>query len=70
VSQQYSEATQEILQDFLHALNARADIDPDFLAKLHRLTTEGKLGHRTQIQRSIVTLEAKADELQDRHDPD
>lgn len=62
MSQRYSEETQKVLNDFLEVLSAHDDIDPDFLAELHRLTTDGELDNRTQIRQAVAILEAKADE--------
>ena len=63
----YNEKTQEILKDFLQVLSTYDAIDPDFLAALHQMTNDGKLGNHTRIRQSIALLEAKANELQDKH---
>jgi monomeric isocitrate dehydrogenase len=67
MSQRYSEETQKILKDFLETLSKNRNIDADLLVELRQMTNDGNLGNRTRIQQSIAILEAKADELQDRH---
>ena len=67
MSQRYSEETRKILKDFLETLSKNRNIDADLLVELRQMTNDGNLGNRTRIQQSIAILEAKADELQDRH---
>lgn len=67
MTQRYSEEAQRILRDFLETLGKDKSIDADLLAELRRMMNGGKLGTRTRIQQAIDNLEAKADELQDRH---
>ena len=67
MTQRYSEETQRILKDFLETLGKDKSIDTNLLAELRQMMNDGKLGTRTRIQQAIANLEAKADELQDRH---
>lgn len=61
----YSEETQRILDDLLHTLSKRQEIDPDFLSELRQMMNSGKLDNRTRIQQAIAILEARADDLYD-----
>jgi ribosomal protein L19E len=65
MAQPYSEEVQKILDDLLAALAEKKEIDSTLLAELRTMARSGTLENRSQIQRAIANLKAKADELYD-----
>jgi len=57
MSSPYNQETRKILDDFLETLDAKGEVDPDFLAQLRQIAKTGNLGSPTHIRRAINLLE-------------
>ena len=63
MSNSYNQETRKILDDFLETLQAKGEVDPDFLAQLCQMAQTGNLGSPTHIRHAINLLKDKVDEL-------
>jgi hypothetical protein len=57
---QYTEEAQNILDDFIHALEAHPDADRAFVEKIKALVAQGKIAQHQAIQKAITSLEEMA----------